>query len=46
LCVARLLFFFAEIADAAFDPESYRQIMGVLARRLQERVSREGVCEL
>ena len=31
---------FAEIADAAFDPENYRQIMGVLARRLQERVSR------
>lgn len=29
---------FAEIADAAFDPENYRQIMGVLARRLQERV--------
>ena len=28
----------AEIADAAFDPEGYRQIMGVLARRLQEKV--------
>ena len=29
---------FAEIAEAAFDPENYRQIMGVIARRLQERV--------
>lgn len=28
----------AEIADDAFDPENYRQIMGVLARRLQEKV--------
>lgn len=33
-----------QIADAAFDPENYRQIMGVLARRLQERVSREHRC--
>lgn len=32
----------AEIADAAFDPENYRQIMGVLARRLQEKVGRKG----
>lgn len=27
-----------EISEAAFDYESYRQIMGVLARRLQEKV--------
>jgi hypothetical protein len=36
------LFFFifspAEIAEACFDPEGYRQVFGVLARRLQENV--------
>jgi epsin len=26
----------AEIAEACFDPEGYRQVLGVLARRLQE----------
>lgn len=30
--------FSPDIAEAAFDYESYRQIMGVLARRLQEKV--------
>ena len=34
----------AEIADSAFDPENYRQIMGVLARRLQERVRWTAAC--
>jgi hypothetical protein len=29
----------AEIADASFDFENYRQIMGVIARRLQEKAS-------
>ncbi|PRW45169.1 ENTH domain-containing [Chlorella sorokiniana] len=33
-----------EIADAAFDPENYRQIMGVLARRLQERDENWRMC--
>ena len=35
----------AEIADAAFDSENYRQIMGVLARRLQERVRRAEILD-
>lgn len=33
-----------EIADAAFDPENYRQIMGVLARRLQEKDENWRMC--
>ncbi|PSC70401.1 Clathrin interactor EPSIN 3 isoform A [Micractinium conductrix] len=33
-----------QIADAAFDPENYRQIMGVLARRLQERDENWRMC--
>lgn len=33
-----------DIADAAFDPESYRQIMGVLARRLQEKDENWRMC--
>lgn len=28
----------AEISEACFDPEGYRQVFGVLARRLQENV--------
>jgi hypothetical protein len=34
---------FADIAEACNDPEGYRQVLGVLARRLQERVSRRQV---
>ena len=34
----------AEISEAAFDPENYQQIMGVLARRLQERDERWRMC--
>lgn len=33
-----------EIADACYDPEAYRQILGVLARRLQEREERWRCC--
>lgn len=33
-----------EIADASFDPENYRQIMGVLARRLQEKEENWRMC--
>lgn len=32
-----------EIAESSFDPESYRQIMGVIARRLKEEVCVRGV---
>jgi hypothetical protein len=33
-----LSFSSTEIAEACFDPEGYRQVFGVLARRLQESV--------
>jgi epsin len=33
-----------EIADACYDPEAYHQILGVLARRLQEREERWRCC--
>lgn len=33
-----------EIADASFDPEAYRQVLGVIARRLQEKDERWRCC--
>jgi hypothetical protein len=34
----------AEISDACFDPEGYRQVLGVIARRLQEKDERWRMC--
>ena len=32
-----------DIAEASYDPESYRQIMSVIGRRLKEEVRRAGL---
>lgn len=32
-----------DIAEASYDPESYRQIMSVIGRRLKEEVRRESL---
>mmetsp|Transcript_6694 Transcript_6694/g.13298 ORF Transcript_6694/g.13298 Transcript_6694/m.13298 type:complete len:445 (-) Transcript_6694:87-1421(-) len=34
----------AEIAEACYDPEGYRQVLGVIARRLQEKEERWRMC--
>lgn len=33
-----------EIAEACYDPEGYRQVLGVIARRLQEKEERWRMC--
>lgn len=32
-----------DIAEASYDPESYRQIMAVISRRLKEEVGRRSL---
>lgn len=34
----------SDIADACFDPEGYKQVLGVIARRLQEKDERWRMC--
>ena len=34
----------AEIAEACYDPEGYRQVLGILAKRFQEKDERWRMC--